>query len=170
MFILPLETVKEFKKRFDPQISEIVYKNFYVDNCLVNLKVKNEHWMDAAARALLLKRGFKLKKLLSTSEAIMQKIPEDRTKTAKNVMPMTTPQHCLHCVAWRVASNEFYFTLSVPSSSATNRNISSVRNSFYDFCDIGEHDSSFVSFFLQTRTMSEVKFVVCDFLSFLILT
>ena len=128
------QTAKEFAKYYDPQISEIVFKNFYVDNCLISVKseqcaVKVVHDL----RALLLKAGFNLRKWLSTSNVMMQTIPEnEKSKPIKNAMPSTALKECVMGINWCVSSDEFFFNVKVPSSSATKRQILAFTNSLYD--------------------------------------
>ena len=128
------QTAKEFGRHFDPFISEIVHKNFYVDDCLVS--VKNEKTAIEVVQqlsALLLKGGFKLRKWMSTNDVVMQHISEeDRAKSPLNAMPSTTLRNCVLGVDWCVATDEFFFKISIPTSCATKRNILSITNSLYD--------------------------------------
>ena len=127
------ETAKEFGKYFDPHISEIVCKNFYVDDCLVSVADEKQ-----AANviqdlcALLQKGGFKLKKWMSTSEVVLLLIPEeDRSTITKNAIPSFI-RTCVLGVNWCVATDEFFFSISIPNCVITKRKILSVTNSLYD--------------------------------------
>ena len=128
------QTAKEFGKYYDPQISEIVFKNFYVDDCLISVE-SEQRAVEVVhdLRALLLKGGFNLRKWLSTSDVVMQTIPENKkSKSVKNAMPSTALKECVLGIDWCVSSDEFFFNVKVPSSSATKRQILAVTNSLYD--------------------------------------
>ena len=63
------QTAKEFGKYYDPQISEIVFENFCVDNYLISFE-SEQRAVEVVhdLRALLLKGGFNLRKWLSTNK------------------------------------------------------------------------------------------------------
>ena len=117
---------------------KIVFKNFYVDDYLISVEselraVEVVHDLCA----LLLKGGFNLKKWLSTSNVVMQTIPEnEKSKSVKNAMPSTALKECVLRIDWCVSSDEFFFNVTVPSSSATKRQILTVTNSLYDPLDL----------------------------------
>ena len=127
------QTAKEFGKYYDPQISEIVFKNFYVDDCLISVE-SEQRAVEVVhdLRALLLKGGFNLRKWLSTSNVVMQTIPEnEKSKSVKNAVSSTPLKECVLGIDWCVSSNEFFY-VKVPSASATKRQILAVTNSLYD--------------------------------------
>ena len=110
-----------------------MFKNFYLDDCLISVE-SEQRAVEVVhdLRALLLKGGFNLRKWLSTSNAVMQIIPEnEKSKSVKNAMPSTAIKECVLGIDWCVSSDEF-FNVKVPSSSATKRQILAVTNSLYD--------------------------------------
>ena len=77
-----MEVVKEFCKYFDPLLLEMVYKNFYVDDCLVSVaNVKQAANMRQNLCVVLQKEGFKLKEWMSINEAVLGLIPEEDKST-----------------------------------------------------------------------------------------
>ena len=127
------QTAKEFGKYFDPQIFEILFKNFYVDDCLISVE-SEQRAVEVAhdLRALLLKEGFNLRKWLSTSNVVMQTILEnEKSKSVKNAMPSTALKECVLRIDWCVSSDEFFINVKVPSSFSTKRQILAVINSLY---------------------------------------
>ena len=63
------QTAKEFGKYYDPQISEIVFENFYVHDCLISVE-SEQRAVEVVhdLRALLLKGGFNLRKLVAVDK------------------------------------------------------------------------------------------------------
>ena len=110
-----------------------MFKNFYVDDCLISVE-SEQRAVEVVhdLRALLLKGGFNRRKWLSTSKVVMQTIPENKkSKSVKNAMPSTALKKSVLGIDWCVSSDEF-FNVKVPSSSATKRQILAVTNSLYD--------------------------------------
>ena len=76
------QTAAEFGHLFEPNMSEIVNKHFYVDDCLVSLpSVAEAVTAQTQLCDLLSKRGFRLRKWLSNSSEVLDQIPEaERSK------------------------------------------------------------------------------------------
>ena len=132
------QTAKEFGKYYDPQIFEIVFKNFYVNDCLISFE-SEQRTVEVVhdLRALLLKRSFNLRKWLSTSKVVMQTIPEnEKFKSVKNAMCLGNQskafKECVLGIDWCVSSDEFFFNVKVPSSFATKCQILAVTNTLHD--------------------------------------
>ena len=128
------QTAKEFGKYFDPEIREIVRRNFYVDDCLVSVEDETHAAKEVKDfRSLLAYGGFKLTKWLSNSEEVMKTIPEDHLKVTRNsaISPVTTKERVLG-VSWCVIKDEFFFEIDLPKVPTTKRGILSVTNSLYD--------------------------------------
>ena len=82
--------------------------------------------------ALLQKGGFKLKKWMSTSKVVLRLIPEENRSTiTQNAIPSFI-RTCVLGVNWCVATDEFFFSISIPDCVITKRKILSVTNSLYD--------------------------------------
>ena len=88
------ETARQFGKHFDPHVSEIVLKSFYVDDCLCGANCEEAAIsLIRNLRDLMAMGRFKLTKWLSSSDKVMSTIPEDeKSKAAKSEMPSMTPQ------------------------------------------------------------------------------
>ena len=72
------ETSREFGKFFDPQIAEIVFKNFYVDDCLVSVNsVESAIQVVKDLRCLLSRGGFRVTKWLSSNKEVMRTSPDE---------------------------------------------------------------------------------------------
>ena len=114
------ETAREFGKHYDPEITELVYKNFYVDYCLVSVD-SPDHAIKVVEnlRELLSKGGFELIKWLSSCDVVMQTIPEEeKAKSARNVMPSSAIREYVLGMDWHVPTDEFPFNIVVPESCA----------------------------------------------------
>ena len=108
------ETAREFGKHYDPEITELIYKNFYVDDCLVSVD-SPDHAIKAVKnlRELLSKGGFRLTKWLSSCDVVMQTIPEEeKAKSARNAMPSSAIRECVLGMDWHVPTDEFLFNIS----------------------------------------------------------
>ena len=67
------QTVVELGHLYEPLISKIVYRSFYVDDCLVSLPTTHEAILaQQGLRELLAKRGFRLRKWITNSDEVLQ--------------------------------------------------------------------------------------------------
>ena len=133
-FFCPCQTAKKFGKYFDPQISEIVFKNFYVDNCLISVESKQRAQLKWYMIFVLcsLKEVLILESGCRQAMSLCKPFPKMRNPNqSKNAMPSTALRECVLGIDWCVSSDEF-FNVKVPSSSATKRQILAVTNSLYD--------------------------------------
>ena len=73
-----LQTAEKFGHEFDPVVTDIVQKSFYVDDLLRSLP-EEQHAVQARiqTQTLLEKGGFKLRKWLSNSPTVMASIPPE---------------------------------------------------------------------------------------------
>ena len=69
------QTFVEFGRLYEPLISNILYSNFYVGDCLVSLPTIHEAILaQQGLRELLAKRGFRLRKWITNSDEVLQSI------------------------------------------------------------------------------------------------
>ena len=83
------ETAWQFEKHFDPHVSEVVLKSFYVDDCLCGANCEEAAIsLVRNLRDLLAMGGFKLTKWFSSSDKVMSIVlEEEKSKAVKSEMP-----------------------------------------------------------------------------------
>ena len=128
------ETAREFGKYFDPRVSEVVRKNFYVDDCLTSVSTEEMGCkMIKDLRDLLAMGGFKLTKWLSLREVVMNSVPSDeRSKSIQNVPLGGEVQERVLGINWCLPEDVFRFTVVLPDKPITRRDMLSVTNSLFD--------------------------------------
>ena len=73
------QTADDFDSEFDPEISEILRSNFYVDDSLYSVETpKRAKFVLQHLSALLRKGGFNLTKWMSNSKEVRESIPIDQ--------------------------------------------------------------------------------------------
>ena len=127
------QTAIDFGKDFPPDISRIVRRNFYVDDCLcATSSVDNALSIYRDLSELLSKGGFHLTKWLSNSSKVLSAIPlSERSKAVKRPVGDSINEKILG-VHWDVDEDTFGFNLSLPEKPCTRRGILSVTSSLYD--------------------------------------
>ena len=80
------QTAAKFGHLFEPNMSEVVNKHFYVDDCLVSLpSVAEAVTAQTLLCDLLSKRDFRLRKWLSNSSEVLDQIPgKERSKALQS--------------------------------------------------------------------------------------
>ena len=86
------ETARKCGKHYVPEITELVYKNFYVDDCLVSVN-NPDHAIKVVEnlRELFSKGGFKLRKSLLSSDVVMQTIPDEIRQNQREMQSHPVP-------------------------------------------------------------------------------
>ena len=110
---------------FGKAMSDIVMKNFYVDDCLKSVKDEDEGVNVASSLSCSLnRRGFRLKKWVSNSVKVIESVPEEeRSGSVKDLnFDQPTVQRALG-VNWDVVSNEFSFKVIIKEKPSTRRGI-----------------------------------------------
>ena len=81
-----LETARQFGAQYDPDVSEVVSSNFYVDDMQKSFRTDKEAIRICTQLIKLLPRGgFKLRKWISNSESFLASIPVEDRATVKTV-------------------------------------------------------------------------------------
>jgi hypothetical protein len=127
-------TADDNSKDFGTKISEIVKRNFYVDDCLKSVS-DDEEGVSVAndLTALLARGGFHLTKWISNSAQVIASIPEEeRSGPVKDLsFDQPTIQRALG-VNWDVVNDEFGFKVTIKEKQPTRRGLLSIVSSVYD--------------------------------------
>jgi hypothetical protein len=127
-------TADDNSKEFGIKISEIVKRNFHVDDCLKSVADDDEGVSVAnELTALLASGGFHLTKWTSNSAQVIASIPEEeRSGTVKDLsFEQPTIQRALG-VNWDVVNDVFGFKVSIKEKQPTRRGLLSIVSSVYD--------------------------------------
>ena len=119
------QTAAEFGHLFEPNMSEIVNKRFYVDECLVSLpSVAEAVTVQTRLCDLLSKQGFRLRKwLLNSSEVLDQILETERSKALQSYsFPESVSERDLG-VHWAVEKDIFSFNVNLHEFSDTKRDV-----------------------------------------------
>ena len=129
-----LQTAKVYGKLYNPTVSDVVRKCFYVDDCLVSVDSD-----EAGVRLvqdlseLLARGGFHLTKWVSTSEAVMKSVLfEDRAKSTCNLNLGAEVDERVLGMKWHVTSDTFGYQVRLPDKPITRRGLLSVSSSLFD--------------------------------------
>ncbi|XP_028411636.1 uncharacterized protein LOC114534738 [Dendronephthya gigantea] len=127
-------TAQDNKAEFDPETTETVERNFYVDDCLKSIPTDPEAVRLAnQLRELLARGGFRLTKWTSNSKAVLESLPEsERSEQVKDMNLDKSPIQRALGVRWNVSSDKFGFSIVVKDRPATRRGILSVVSSVFD--------------------------------------
>ena len=127
------QTAKEFSKLFSPKVSETVFKCFHVDDLLTSVSDEiGACKMIEDLTNLLKMGGFKLTKWLSTSQLVMEKVPqEERAKEIKNLC-LTNVKNRVLGMIWNIKDDVFRFEVNAEAKLLTRRFILSITNRLFD--------------------------------------
>ena len=128
------QTAAEFGHLFEPNMSEIVNKRFYVDECLVSLpSVAEAVTAQTQLCDMLSKQGFRLRKwLLNSSEVLDQILETERSKALQSYsFPESVSERVLG-VHWGVKKDIFTFNVHLREISDTKRGVLFTIASLYD--------------------------------------
>lgn len=124
------------KDLFDSKTLDVVFNNFYVDDCLVSVPSESEAvQLYKDLTNMCANGGFHLTKWMSNSRAVLGSIPEkDREKKVKDLDldSDTLPLERALGVQWCAESDAFHFKVVVKDRPLTRRGILSVVSSIYD--------------------------------------
>ena len=125
-----------YGSNFDPDISKVVNRDFYVDDCLTSTcTIESAITLVEGLRKLLALGGFRLTKWISSSADVLNSIPpEERAKSVTNVDLEESVKERVLGVQWNVSNDEFGFKVSddLERKSFTRRSVLSTVNSLYD--------------------------------------
>ncbi len=127
-------TADDNSKDFDIKISEIVKRNFYVDDCLKSVS-DDEEGVSVAndLTALLARGGFHLTKWISNSAQVIVSIPEEERSGPVKDLSFDQPTiQRAPGVNWDVVNDEFRFKVTIKEKQRTRRGLLSIVSSVYD--------------------------------------
>lgn len=124
------------KDKFDEEVINTVYKNFYVDDCLksVDTREKATKLIKDLCR-LMNYGGFRLNKWISSDRQVLQSIPEEeRNKEVKDFdfVNDSLPVERALGVIWNVDTDTLGFKINIKSLPFTRRGMLSLVSSVYD--------------------------------------
>ena len=128
-------TVEEYGAQYEREVSEIIERNIYVDDCLVSTEsdAKAIKLVDNV-RNLCKKGGFNLTKWMSSSQVVVDSIPEkDRAKEMKqwDFDTESSVERALG-VYWYIDTDTLGFQIHQKIQPSTKRGILSTVSSVYD--------------------------------------
>ena len=130
------ETAKEAESRYDKQVTDALYQNFYVDDCLISVATEQEAIKLAGdLRSICTEGGFKLTKWMSNNRAVIHSIPEsDRSKEMAEVDmdKEDLPNERVLGMLWSPERDQFGFQIAIKDRPPTRRGILSSVSSVYD--------------------------------------
>ena len=128
------QTAAQFGHLFEPNMSEIVNKHFYADDCLVSLpSVAEAVTAQTQLCDLLSKWGFRLRKWLSNSSEVLDQIPEaERPKALQSYSFSENVSESVLGIHWDVEKDIFTFNVNLREFSNTKRGVLSTIASLYD--------------------------------------
>ena len=128
------QTAKEFGHLSPSSISDIVFKNFYVDDCLVSLSsVEEAIAVQQKLTELLVRRGFRLRKWVSNKDEVLRTIPEsERSSSVQGHTIEDSTKERLLGMLWTVKEDAFTFAVNLPERPLARRGILSALSSLYD--------------------------------------
>ncbi|KAK0136825.1 hypothetical protein N1851_026997 [Merluccius polli] len=128
-------TAKENKDKYQEEVINTVYNNFYVDDCLRSIETtKNAISLYKDLVSLCALGGFRLTKWISNSKKVVAAIPEEERAKVKHmdIDKEHLPVERALGVQWNVEEDTFNFKLALKSQPVTRRGILSVVSSVYD--------------------------------------
>ena len=130
------QSAVQFGSNFDPAISEVINRDFYVDDCLTSTdSVQSAIALVQGLRELLSLGGFRLTKWISSSPEVLRSIPlEERSKSFTSVNLENNTNERVLGVHWNVSSDEFGLNVkdNLKRKVFTRRLVLSTVNSLYD--------------------------------------
>ena len=128
-------TATEAESKYDQQVKDTLYHNFYVDDCLTSVATEQEAVkLSSDLRNICEEGGFKLTKWTSNNRAVLQSIPEsDRSKEIAVLdLEQDLPSERALGMLWSPEKDQFGFKIVVKDRPPTRRGILSMVSSVYD--------------------------------------
>ena len=103
------KTASSFGQEFEPEVSETLEKNMYVDDLMKSVDTPEKAIeLSEQLRELLSRGGFRLTKWLSNDRKFLEEIPEsERAKSVVNLEIDNLPTECALGVRWNVETDKF---------------------------------------------------------------
>ena len=107
------KTASSFGKEFDPEVTDTVDKNMYVDDLMKSVDQTEKAVMLAnQLQDLLKKGGFRLTKWPSNDQKLLAEIPEsERAKSVVNLEIDKLPTECALGIKWNVETDKFIWEI-----------------------------------------------------------
>ena len=134
------KTALSFGKEFDPEVTDTVDKNMYVDDLMKSVdQTEKAVTLANQLQELLKKRGFRLTKWLSNDRNLLAEIPEsERAKSVVNLEIGKLATECALGIKWNVETDKFIWDIQeetlmlLRGKLPTKRGILSVIYSLFD--------------------------------------
>ena len=130
------KTAEDNESKYPTGVTEAVFNNFYVDDCLAFRANKEEAIiLISQLSELLQKGGFHITKWVSNSDRVLQTIPEaDRAvKSDFLYLPTHNPDARALGLLWSTKTDTFHFDMSnIKKTCLNRRQLLSIVNSIYD--------------------------------------
>ena len=129
------KTAKDKGDNHEPRVTDTIYDNFYVDDCLCSVPTEDEAVSLAnGLRKVCASGGFCLTKWISNSREVMRSIPEaERAKQVKGLdLNQNLPQEKALGMLWSVENDSFGYKIDLKKQPSTRRGILSTVSSVYD--------------------------------------
>ncbi len=126
------KTADDNKDLYDQQTIDVVYNNFYVDDCLVSVDTEEEAKRISTQLISLLKRGgFNLRKWKTNKPKALADLPEDAKASSAKSLELEPMERTLG-IQWNIDDDVFVIYNEVKDQPHTRRGILSVLSSVYD--------------------------------------
>ena len=128
------QSAHDYGSEFDPDISNVVHHNFYVDDCLCSVSsVEERVKIVTQLSQLLQKGGFYLNKRSSNNSSILQAVrgPERSTPLLNLDLDNNSIERVLG-IRWNIKQDVFEFRVNIPPHSLTRRGILSTLSFLCD--------------------------------------
>ena len=128
------QTAHDYGSEFDPDISNVVHHNFYVDDCLCSVSsVKDGLKIVTQLLQLLQKGGFHLTKWSFNNSSVLQAVPSpERSTLLLNLDLDNNSIERVLGIRWNIKKDVFEFRVNIPPHSLTRRGILSTLSSLFD--------------------------------------
>ena len=130
------KTVEDNESKYPTGITEAVFNNFYVDDCLASRENEEEAIsLILQLSELLQKGGFNITKWVCNSDRVLQTIPETvrAVKSDSLHLPTHNPDARAFGLFWSTKTDTFHFDMSnIKKTCLNRRQLLSIVNSIYD--------------------------------------
>ena len=129
-----LEIARRFGKYFPTNVSDVIRKGFYVDNCLTTASNDEEGiQLIKNLREMLGKGGFHLTKWISNSQEVIESVePDERAKVVAKVDIGDASTERVLGMRWNVQTDHFEFNVRIPEKPFTRRGLLGITNALFD--------------------------------------
>ena len=129
-----LEIARRFGKYFPTNVSDVIRKGFYVDDCLTTASNDEEGiQLIKNLREMLGKGGFHLTKWISNSQEVIESVePDERAKVVAKVDIGDASTERVLGMRWNVQTDHFEFNVRIPEKPFTRRGLLGITNALFD--------------------------------------